>query len=340
MQRKRTYTWNELSGQSSEVNSDNKTDPHVAYFTMKNGLDESLINRELLTKLGALQEMIKNLQDENSFLRSENYRIKSAVSENKSNSIEEKELQAVILNYQKKAKDMTEKITELEKKLELTAKNEEIKSAEKSRYKPLARKLKEERNIFKEMIEKINKENKVLKEEVEKMKQLSEKLRWQCKSLKTDLILEKSKATCCDAEAQTDTREVEEEEEEEEGDDLPDPDPEVKDKLDECLNEYLHSSLNLVVQEDQKENLTLKSQITTPIFSDSALLVEEEEETQENIEEIQAVIAGHDLRGGARTCLQSDQKRSSGGSIYWSLMSKTFLKKFWQSQSEHKDISS
>ena len=96
MQRKRTYTWNELSGQSSEVNSDNKTDPHVAYFTMKNGLDESLINRELLTKLGALQEMIKNLQDENSFLRSENYRIKSAVSENKSNSIEEKELQAVV----------------------------------------------------------------------------------------------------------------------------------------------------------------------------------------------------------------------------------------------------
>ena len=47
---------------------------------------------------------------------------------------------------------MTEKIIELEKKLEATTKNEEIKSAEKSRYKPLARKLKEERNIFKERL--------------------------------------------------------------------------------------------------------------------------------------------------------------------------------------------
>ena len=242
---KEEITFNELLGQNTnnEVSSDIKTDPHVAYLTMKNGLDESLLNRELLTKLGALQEMVKNLQDENSFLRSENYRIKSVVSGSKSNSIEEKELQAVILNYQKKAKDMTEKITELEKKLEVTAKNEEIKSAEKSRYKPLARKLKEERNIFKEMIEKINKENKALKEEIEKMKQLSEKLKWQCKSLKTDLVLEKSKATCCDAEAQTDTREEEDN----------NPEPQEKDKLDECLNEYLSNSLNLVVQEDQKD---------------------------------------------------------------------------------------
>ena len=210
---------------------------------MKNGLDESLLNRELLTKLGALQEMIKNLHDENGFLRSENYRIKSLLSENKSNNIEEKELEAVIVNYQKKAKDMTEKIIELEKKLEETAKNEEIKSAEKSRYKPLARKLKEERNIFKDMIEKINQENKALKEEIEKMKQLSEKLRWQCKSLKSDLVLEKSKPSCCDGEAQTENRE-----EEDNVPDLPE-----KDKLDECLNEYLINSLNLVVEEDEKE---------------------------------------------------------------------------------------
>ena len=210
---------------------------------MKNGLDESLLNRELLTKLGALQEMIKNLNDENSFLRSENFRIKSLLSENKSNSIEEKELQAVILNYQKKAKDLTEKIIELEKQLEVTAKNEEIKSAEKSRYKPLARKLKEERNIFKEMIEKINKENKVLKEETEKMKQLSEKLKWQCKSLKSDLVLEKSKPTCCDAEAQTEAQDDEDNH----------PDLQEKDKLDECLNENLSNSLNLLVPEDQKE---------------------------------------------------------------------------------------
>ena len=80
--------------------------------------------------------------------------------------------------------------------------------------------------------------------------------------------------------------------------------------------------------------------MATPIFSDSALLVEEEEEKQENIEELQAVIAGHNLRDGATSCLQSDQKRSSGGSIYWSLVSKTFLKKFWHSQSDCKDVAS
>ena len=131
---------------------------------MKNGLDESLINRELLAKLGALEEMVKNLQDENSFLRAENFRIKNLMKENKSQAAE-RELQAVILNYQKKSKDMTEKIIELEKKLQLTTKNEELKSAEKSRYKPLARKLKEERNIFKEMVETVNNENKLLKEE-------------------------------------------------------------------------------------------------------------------------------------------------------------------------------
>ena len=186
-----------------------------------------------------MEDMIKSLQDENSFLRSENYRIKSLLKENKSNTAEEKELQAVILNYQKKSKDMTEKITELEKKLELTAKNEELKSVEKSRYKPLARKLKEERNIYKEMIEKVNTENKVLREEIEKMKQLSEKLRAQCKGLKADLQVQRMRPACAEAEAQTDTVE----EPSENGD---------NDKLEDCLNEFLTSSLNCVVQEDHK----------------------------------------------------------------------------------------
>ena len=80
--------------------------------------------------------------------------------------------------------------------------------------------------------------------------------------------------------------------------------------------------------------------MATPIFCDSTLLIEEEEEKQENIEEIQAVIAGHNLRDGATSCLQSDQKRSSGGSIYWGLVSKTFLKKLWQSHDDDKDVAS
>ena len=205
---------------------------------MKNGLDESLINRELLAKLGAMEEMVKNLQDENSFLRAENFRIKNLMKENKSQAAE-RELQAVILNYQKKSKDMTEKIIELEKKLQLTTKNEELKSAEKSRYKPLARKLKEERNIFKEMVETVNNENKLLKEEIEKMKQLSEKLKSQCKGLKNDLLVQRKKPECTETEAQTEAEHDGGENEE-------------KDKIEECLNEFLTNSLNLVVQEDRK----------------------------------------------------------------------------------------
>ena len=78
----------------------------------------------------------------------------------------------------------------------------------------------------------------------------------------------------------------------------------------------------------------------TPIFSDSALLIEEEQEHQEAIEEIQAVITAHDLREEATNCLESEQKKTSGGSIYWNLMSRTFLKKLWQSHNDDKDVAS
>ena len=49
-----------------------KGDANVRYLTMKNGLDESLMNRELLTRMMALSEMMKSLQDENNFLKAEN----------------------------------------------------------------------------------------------------------------------------------------------------------------------------------------------------------------------------------------------------------------------------
>ena len=77
----------------------------------------------------------------------------------------------------------------------------------------------------------------------------------------------------------------------------------------------------------------------TPIFSDSALLLEEDQEREEAIEELQAVISGHNLRQEATHCLESEKKKSSGGSLYWSLMSRTFLKKLWQSHNDEKDVS-
>ena len=64
------------SSNKHETNGCNRTDPSTAHLTLKNGLDETIINRELLTKMMALSEIIKNLQDENHFLKTENNRIK------------------------------------------------------------------------------------------------------------------------------------------------------------------------------------------------------------------------------------------------------------------------
>ena len=44
------------------------------------------------------------------------------------------------MNYQKKAREMTDQITDLESKLSIMEETSEEKQAEKSRYKPLARK--------------------------------------------------------------------------------------------------------------------------------------------------------------------------------------------------------
>ena len=46
---------------------------------------------------------------------------------------EEKELHAIIINYQKKAREMSEKIGDLEKKLEAVSSSDDQKSSEKSR---------------------------------------------------------------------------------------------------------------------------------------------------------------------------------------------------------------
>ena len=69
--------------------------------------------------------------------------------------------------------------------------SEEIKSAEKSRYKPLAKQLKEERNMYKELAEKTLRDNKLLKDEIEKMKSMGDKLKSQIKSLKTEVQVKK-----------------------------------------------------------------------------------------------------------------------------------------------------
>ena len=226
---------------------------------MRKGLDESIINRELLTKMAALSEMIKSLQDENSFLKSENKRIKDHVDGGQKSVVDEEELKAVILNYQKKARGMTEKILELEESLKIFQEAETNRANEKSRYKPLARKLKEERNMYKDMLGKINQENKTLKEEIEKMKQTVDKIRSQYKTLKADITLQNQKKEnpkqSLDAGIQTDfptlpfsSHRGDLDEDQPSVSESPETEDEEKKKLDDYLIEFLDDSLNVISQ--------------------------------------------------------------------------------------------
>ena len=249
-----------VSPSKKEQDSKNgaKSDPNSAYLTMRKGLDESIINRELLTKMNALSEMIKSLQDENSFLKSENKRIKDHVEGSQKSVVDEEELKAVIMNYQKKAREMTEKIRELEEKLEIFQEAETNRANEKSRYKPLARKLKEERNMYKDMLGKINQENKTLKEEIEKMKQTVDKIRSQYKTLKADITLQQNQKKenpkqSLDAGIQTDfpilpfdNRRDNLDEDQPSASQSPETEDDEKRKLDEYLSEFLDNSLNVI----------------------------------------------------------------------------------------------
>ena len=239
-----------------------KADPNSAYLTMKNGLDESIINRELLTKMHDLNQMIKNIQDENKFLKGENQRLRdSAGAGAGQEGVAEEELHAVIFSYQRKAREMSEQIAGLETRLELVQAGDRDK--EKSRYKPLARKLKEERNVFRDMLEKVNMENKVLKEEIEKMKSLADKLKSQCKSLKLDIGQKKAAAPGASsevAEAACQTDAVPELSAEEATKvppldvapeaESPDTEDEEKQDFDQYLDEFLVNSLNVAADDN------------------------------------------------------------------------------------------
>ena len=89
-----------------------KSDPNSAYLTLKNGLDESIINRELLTKMMSLSEIIRNLSEENESLRQENCKVREAHQEATSQEIQE--MQSVVMSYQRQAKEMAERIQDLE----------------------------------------------------------------------------------------------------------------------------------------------------------------------------------------------------------------------------------
>ena len=79
----------------------------------------------------------------------------------------------------------------------------------------------------------------------------------------------------------------------------------------------------------------------SPRILDSSLLFEEEQERHEAIEEIQATVLANSMREDALKCFENDQKncnKSGGRSIYWNIMSKSFLKKLWLSHDDENDV--
>ena len=306
----------------------------------------------------SLSEIIKNLTEENELLREDNKRIREQQAQNM-NTKEENELHAIIQNYQKKAKEMTAKIKDLEDKLNET-KSEIYGSVDKSRYKALARKLKEERNMYRDKLEETNSQQKELKMEMDKMTFLIGDLKEQCKNLQhqidenqintteretqveldkdfslvslknsredpvtirnsippqcsysrpgTVLVEEKPKKVYKDAEVQYNEEELRNGE--------------------KCISEFENYS--------SCSSLTEEFKFASPRFSESALLIEEEQDRQEAIEEIQASLISDCYRKHAADAMEKDNKleMKSGCSIPWSLASKNFASRL---QSEETD---
>ena len=173
--------------------------PSRAHLTFRQGMDETQINRELLTKMMSLSEIIRNLSEENESLRQENLRVREVRKEAKSQEIQE--MEGVVMSYQRQAKEMAERIEDLERQV-AEAQTEALTNNEKSKYKQLARRLKEERNVAKEQLAKKTAEQQEVKEEMERMAFLVKDLRMQCDKLQEE-VMNKNKELK-DAEVQAD----------------------------------------------------------------------------------------------------------------------------------------
>ena len=310
----------------SEAKVGEEPAPSRAHLTFRQGMDETQINRELLTKMMSLSEIIRNLSEENESLRQENVRVREVRKEAKSQEIQE--MEGVVMSYQRQAKEMAERIQDLERQV-AEAQTEAFTNNEKSKYKQLARRLKEERNVAKEQLAKKTAEQQEVKEEMERMAFLVKDLRMQCDKLQEE-VMNKNKELK-DAEMQAD---LDEEDDSGYRSSIP------------CQSSYCSPSketADACVQweednrEDQREDLLsspASSSLSpdfrlatpaglgpTPRLVDSGLLVQvdtkdmesmidqhlhvqEEQERQEAIEELQATFMGHQARQPVVKALQ------------------------------------
>ena len=279
--------------------------PSRAHLTFRQGMDETQINRELLTKMMSLSEIIRNLSEENESLRQENCRVREARKEATSEEIQE--MQGVVMSYQRQAKEMADRIQYLESQV-AEAQTEVFTTTEKSKYKQLARRLKEERNSAKEQLTKKTGEQQEVKEEMEKMAFLVKDLRMQCNKLQEEV---KEVKESRDVEVQVD---LDDEEDSGYRSSIP------------CQSSYCSpkETADACVQwEDENMCVSPASSSLSPDFRlatpaglgptprlvDSGLLIQEEQERQEAIEELQATFMGHQARQPVVRALQVGRRQ-------------------------------
>ena len=290
----------------------------------------------------SLSEIIRNLTDENESLKQENDKIREMRSKDKEESQTESELHGIIQGHQKKARDMMEKIKELELKLSET-KTDSLVLTDRPRYKALARKLKEERNMYRDMLDESNKKHNELKTEIGEMTTLIKDLRGQCEYLRNQIEIRRKETNDSGTQVNTD----------EDGgktfvDSLIPPkyaysSPPTQDKGTMNLKDLKDVSVQYEETEHETQECPLDIEkysscsslpedfkFVTPRFTDSALLVEEEQDRQEAIEEIQASLIGNCYRKHAIETLEMkyDGEENNCGSIPWTLVSKTFASKY------------
>ena len=267
--------------------------PSRAHLTFRQGMDETQINRELLTKMMSLSEIIRNLSEENESLRQENCRVREARKE--ANSQEIQEMQGLVMSYQRQAKEMADRIQDLEAQV-AEAQTEAFTTTEKSKYKQLARRLKEERNSAKEQLAKKTAEQQEVKEEMEKMAFLVKDLRMQCNKLQEEV---KEVKESRDVEVQVD---LDDEEDSGYRSSIPcqssycSP---AKETADACVQWEEENLLASPASSSLSPDFRLATPAglgPTPRLVDTGLLIEEEQERQEAIEELQATFLGHQAR--------------------------------------------
>ena len=292
-----------------------------AHLTFRQGMDETQINRELLTKMMSLSEIIRNLSEENESLRQENCRVREARKE--ANSQEIQEMQGLVMSYQRQAKEMADRIQDLESQV-AEAQTEAFTTTEKSKYKQLARRLKEERNSAKEQLAKKTAEQQEVKEEMEKMAFLVKDLRMQCNKLQEEV---KEVKESRDMEVQVDL-------------DMDEEDSGYRSSI-PCQSSYCSpakETADACVQWEEDNLLASPASSSlspdfrlatpaglgpTPRLVDSGLLIEEEQERQEAIEELQATFLGHQARQPVVRALEVG--KGDKNLISWRLMTMAML---------------